>query len=241
MKSKLSHSIDSILARPAKLNLNNRTTSTVNFEVKRLDQFKCDQFARQLFKRNNHYNFINVNYNQITVTLMNGSSSSSDNNNNSMEHKCSNLSLTKRLTSHRVRTYDCYVCDKTFKRSNTLQTHLMIHNNVKPFSCSICLKAFRQKSDLKKHMYTHTGTLVCFPKLTFNFLFLITFHLFDEKVRNRTHALFAIDRLHNRPISSLIKRNIDWLTSFDAINLNLARFFACRSDWFDRLRMLYSF
>ena len=55
------------------------------------------------------------------------------------------------------RPYHCTRCDKSFRRSSTLATHLMIHSDVRPYACMFCDKRFHQKSDMKKHTYTHTG------------------------------------------------------------------------------------
>lgn len=55
-------------------------------------------------------------------------------------------------------TSECGICQKTFKRNDSLVRHMFIHTGEKPYECKDCGKTFRQRSALKRHrLYHHTS------------------------------------------------------------------------------------
>ncbi|KAF7655590.1 hypothetical protein LDENG_00053910 [Lucifuga dentata] len=52
--------------------------------------------------------------------------------------------------------YICQLCEKTFKTSNILRTHLKTHSDQKNFSCQLCGTSFRTKGSLIRHNRRHT-------------------------------------------------------------------------------------
>ncbi|KAI4896798.1 hypothetical protein NFI96_026707 [Prochilodus magdalenae] len=52
--------------------------------------------------------------------------------------------------------YICHVCEKTFKTTNILKTHLFTHTDRKDFKCELCETAFRTKGSLIRHKRRHT-------------------------------------------------------------------------------------
>ncbi|KAF1379455.1 hypothetical protein PFLUV_G00176230 [Perca fluviatilis] len=52
--------------------------------------------------------------------------------------------------------YICQLCDKTFKTTNILRTHLKTHSDQKNFSCDLCGTSFRTKGSLIRHNRRHT-------------------------------------------------------------------------------------
>ncbi|XP_058509907.1 transcription factor E4F1 isoform X2 [Solea solea] len=52
--------------------------------------------------------------------------------------------------------YICQLCEKTFKTSNILRTHIKTHSDQKNFSCDLCETSFRTKGSLIRHNRRHT-------------------------------------------------------------------------------------
>lgn len=48
-------------------------------------------------------------------------------------------------------------CDKVFKQSSSLKTHMRSHAGIKPFVCSVCQKNFSASFALRRHERIHTG------------------------------------------------------------------------------------
>ncbi|XP_069569589.1 transcription factor E4F1 [Brachyistius frenatus] len=52
--------------------------------------------------------------------------------------------------------YVCQLCEKTFKTTNILRTHMKTHSDHKNFSCDLCGTSFRTKGSLIRHNRRHT-------------------------------------------------------------------------------------
>uniref|UniRef100_UPI003AB06ED3 transcription factor E4F1 n=1 Tax=Centroberyx gerrardi TaxID=166262 RepID=UPI003AB06ED3 len=52
--------------------------------------------------------------------------------------------------------YICQLCEKTFKTTNILRTHMNTHSEQKNFSCELCATTFRTKGSLIRHNRRHT-------------------------------------------------------------------------------------
>jgi len=49
------------------------------------------------------------------------------------------------------------VCDRTFARTDGLQSHLRTHTGMKPYECQICFEKMAYSSAFARHMRKHTG------------------------------------------------------------------------------------
>ncbi|KAL7732223.1 hypothetical protein ACLKA6_018462 [Drosophila palustris] len=63
---------------------------------------------------------------------------------------------------HLRRTFECHICNQSFKKASYYEEHMKHHNDQLPFQCSVekCKKGFTTSTGLKRHM-EHTHTELC--------------------------------------------------------------------------------
>uniref|UniRef100_A0A1B6MBH0 Protein krueppel n=1 Tax=Graphocephala atropunctata TaxID=36148 RepID=A0A1B6MBH0_9HEMI len=62
------------------------------------------------------------------------------------------VSLKKHYSLHSKESYKCSFCNKSFRQSWYLQSHVRSHTGERPFACTICSKTFTDKSALNAHL-----------------------------------------------------------------------------------------
>lgn len=80
---------------------------------------------------------------------------------------CGAAFLEARIMRHHMRLHAnsldsdkkhvCNVCNRSFRRADTLVVHIRTHTREKPYKCNICHNAFSQAGALHRHLRTHTS------------------------------------------------------------------------------------
>ena len=105
-----------------------------------------------------------------------------------------NYTMNSHMQTHnREKPFKCILCSKPFALKGSLTRHIRIHTGEKPFSCMICNKLFSQSNQLKSHMRMHTGEKP--------FSCIICNKLFKHKNHVKTHMQTHIGE---KPFSCMI-------------------------------------
>lgn len=62
-------------------------------------------------------------------------------------------------THSSLRPYMCEKCGQAYKHKHALEIHIGMHNGINPFQCNFCNKCFTQKGALMRHLPMHTGEM----------------------------------------------------------------------------------
>ncbi|CAK9824381.1 Zinc finger protein 358 [Anthophora retusa] len=62
-------------------------------------------------------------------------------------------------THSSLRPYMCEKCGQAYKHKHALEIHVGMHNGINPFQCNFCNKCFTQKGALMRHLPMHTGEM----------------------------------------------------------------------------------
>ncbi|CAL7937794.1 unnamed protein product [Xylocopa violacea] len=66
---------------------------------------------------------------------------------------------THMKTHSTLRPYMCEKCGQAYKQKRALEIHVGMHNGINPFQCNFCSKCFTQKGALRRHLPMHTGEM----------------------------------------------------------------------------------
>ena len=61
------------------------------------------------------------------------------------------IHLSRHAATHQQITFDCDLCDKTFKEKRLLKQHEVVHTNDEPYRCQLCGKTFKHNNQLYRH------------------------------------------------------------------------------------------
>ena len=59
--------------------------------------------------------------------------------------------LSRHAATHQQITFDCDMCDKTFKQKRLLKCHEVVHTNDQPYQCPLCGQHFKHNNQLYRH------------------------------------------------------------------------------------------
>lgn len=65
-------------------------------------------------------------------------------------------SARRRAEQRLLKTFQCHLCPKRFRRVYNLRSHLRTHTDERPYICELCDKTFARQSDRKRHKVIHT-------------------------------------------------------------------------------------
>ena len=68
------------------------------------------------------------------------------------------IQITNDVTPEKRRVHACSVCNRKFKTSSGLISHMRRHTGERPYTCRTCGQSFSDRSTIAKHRRTHTGT-----------------------------------------------------------------------------------
>ena len=61
------------------------------------------------------------------------------------------LEIHVQTIHEKIKKFSCLKCDRKFKRSHHLKSHMKFHDGIKDYVCNICNEAFSQKHSLLTH------------------------------------------------------------------------------------------